>query len=243
MRTVLTLVMLLVFIPVSLAEVTNGGGAAPSAEQTGWNAIIGLLTQGHARFGQVDISLGASASQLMCRCMEDESCAEWVAGLCDPLGTWAPAADRAFFTPLSEGLMDPAAALCYAGRHGMGVEAPASAPTLARPSPFPADPVLSIEAVRWPDALGYRYAIRYQFEADDGFEESDYQRIEFTVRGSNTRDVVDLAGIAPVGSASDLPLAASFSSDELFQRACITFDTPPTGLPREYCTRIVEVSS
>ncbi|MFT4308576.1 MAG: hypothetical protein ACMXYM_04380 [Candidatus Woesearchaeota archaeon] len=240
MRTVCAILILLVFIPASVADASNAG--SPSAEQAGWDAIIGFIAQGQARFGNVDISLGASVSQLMCRCMEDESCADWVTVACDPIAAWAPAADRAFFTPLSEGLMDPAAALCYAGRHGVGVEAPPSAPTLARPSPFPADPVLSIEAVRWPDGSRYRYAIRYQFEADD-FEDRDYERIEFTVRGSVTRDVVALAGIAHVGSSSDLPLAASFSSDELFQRACITFRTAPTGLPREYCTRIVEVSS
>ena len=243
MRRSCAVILALMLIPVSFAEVTNGGGSdSGSAEENAWNAVIGLLTQGQARLGRVDISLGASATQLMCRCLEDDSCSDFVEVLCDPLGTWAPEANRKFFTPLAEISSDPSAAICALGHYGLGYEAPPGTSPTSRPDAFPADPVLSIEVVRWPEDSRHRYAIRYQFIADDDFDDGDYQRIRFTVRGSGTRNVADLAGVPPVGSASDLPFAASFSSSDLFTRACIRFHEAPTGLPREYCTQIIEVN-
>ena len=236
---VYAILMVLLLIPVSVGEVTNGGSDPPSEDLL--TVLLGLLINGEARMGRVDISLGESASRLMCRCLEDDSCPEWIEGVCDPLGTWAPEANRAFFTPLSEATSDPSAAICALGHYAFGIDPPAGTSRFARPDAHPADPLLSIEAVRWPDDDRYRYAIRYQLTADPDFD--DYNSIRFTVsEGSRTGDVIALAGMAQVGSASDLPLAASFSSDDLYARACIRFATRPVGLPEEYCTRIIEVS-
>jgi len=228
-------------IDVGSDDASDSESASEDPSRTFGRALLGIVLTGEARFDNLDISIGVSMTTLVCQCMRDDSCEDWVEVFCDPIGTLWPEADRAFFAPVSEGVLDPTVGVCYVIDSLRGGEVPPGTGWYETPL-FPSEPVLSIEAVRWPQASTYRYAIRYQFVGDESFDEDDYDRIDFTVRGSSTSDVIELAGLAPIGSASDLPLAASFSNDELFTTACIRFREAPQGLPREYCTRIVEVS-
>ena len=228
-----SLFFVVLLIPVSMAYMTDGSEYdwlvdARDSEPDQATPVVGV------RFG-----LGERLTSLACRCVADDSCDPILEHVCESLTSLLPDSAQASLAPFIAAVSDPAAGMCRLIVSGYEAPMPPGMDGWDRGDAFPADPVLSIEAVRWRDASQYRYVVRYVLELE---EYDAYSSIRFEARGaSSPQSVRTLAGLAPVESSSDLPLAASFGSDELFTRACVVFQTVPDGFPREFCTPVVEV--
>lgn len=188
------------------------------------------------------LQFGAWMSGLVCGCLNDgaSSCSQLVKDICDPIGQAVPGLGTATQS-IGQALSDPANAMCALGfTIGGGIVPPGVNP-LERPDAVPAQPIESIEAVRWPSGTGYEYALRYQLTLSNY---SSYDSIGFEVQGSSgSESVTRLSTAQQPSSASDLPLAVSFSSTDLYTKACIVFGTAhvPDSLPASLCVPVREV--
>ena len=189
------------------------------------------------------LQFGTWMSGLVCSCLTDgnDSCSQLVKDVCDPIGQAMPGLAPTIHG-IGEALQDPANAMCAVGFSASGA-VPPGVDALTRPSAMPQQPVESIEAVRWSSSAGpgYEYALRYQLMLSNY---SHYPTIGFEVKDRNgAQSVTRLSTVQQPGNSSDLPLAVSFASRELYTNACITFrpGTVPSGLPASLCVPIREV--
>lgn len=235
-RTILTIMLLALLI----SNVSASDVSIPSEFEGIFSLFMGATEEVEPE--QVAYAFGDLMTSLICRCMEDDTCEDAVGVFCgDTIVIDDPGLQsiQSFVNDAAFVADNPSYAMCAASRQSAGM-APPNIDTLDEiDTNMPEVPALRIEAVSYVDGGLYRYGVRYIADITAG-DWDDYEGIELTLDGQRELDVLDTMNSPPLDSDS-FPYTASFSNDDLFTEACISFDDAPEPFPDSFCVPIREV--